>query len=348
MKAAMSQYLISQKPLLKKMVEKLSKYFGYVSILGTDTVGKRYEVQRGSIGLNDSMWVERGFVVRVYNGKNYSEFSLNDISDENLDRKIDEICTGVQEAVSKLATSNIHTSIYPIIDEDEIKESFSGEVQILPEKVNPEEKIRKMTAIRDKALGYSKFLVNFIVNYEEVHISKMFISVRKELEQSYIWSQGMTIPVVRRDNSTKYSFLSFSGLKGVEVLDEMAEAFGRIRAEVTHEVEAPLAEDSSDQRGVRDAAAHEFGLRRDVVAKPSAQIVEHRDPVPHRQQFVADVRSDETRAAGDQDVFHDWLQHFLAGLTNSPAGAIAVHAARAVPEVQDTTQSRRDPGKNIA
>lgn len=225
MKAAMSQYLIGQKPLLKKMVEKLSKYFNYVSILGTDTVGKRYEVQKGSIGLNDSMWAERGFVVRVYNGKNYSEFSLNDISERNLDRKIDEIRTEVQEAVSKLATSNIHTSIYPIMDEDEIKESFSGEVQVLPGEVSPEEKIRKMTAIRDKALEYSKLLVNFIVNYEEVHISKIFISSKKELEQSYIWSQGMTIPVVRRDNNTKYAFSSFSGLKGVEVIDEMENSF---------------------------------------------------------------------------------------------------------------------------
>lgn len=225
MNAAMSQYLSNQKPLLKKIVEKLSQYFRYVSILGTDTVGKRYEVQRGSIGLNDSMWAERGFVVRVYNGKNYSEFSLNNVSEENLDKKIDEIRTGVQEAVSKLATSDIHTSIYPVIDESEIKESFSGEVLILPEDVSPEEKIKKMIAIKDRAFGYCNLLANLIVNYEEVHISKIFISNKRELEQSYIWSQGMIIPVVRRDNNTKYSFSSFSGLKGVEILDEMENSY---------------------------------------------------------------------------------------------------------------------------
>lgn len=225
MKVEMSKYLVDSKPLLRQMVSRLSQYFKYVSILGTDTVGKRYEVQRGSIGLSDSTWAERGFVVRVYNGKNYSEFSLNNISEENLDRQIDEIRTGVQEAVSKLATSNIGTSIYPIIVEEEKKGSYLGEVGILPVEVSAEEKIKKMTAIKDKAFAKSNLLANFIVNYEEVHISKIFVSNKKELEQSYIWSQGMVIPVVRRDNNTKYSFMSFSGLKGVEILDEMEDSY---------------------------------------------------------------------------------------------------------------------------
>jgi TldD protein len=225
MKVAMSTYLINSKPLLRQMVSRLSQYFKYVSILGTDTVGKQYEIQKGSIGLSDSMWVERGFVVRIYNGKNYSEFSLNNISEENLDEKIDEIRIEIQEAVSKLTRSNIGASFYPVIVEEEIRESYSGEVRILPEHVSPEEKIKKMTAIKDKALAYSNLLVNFIVKYEEVHISKIFISNKKELEQSYIWSQGMAIPVVRRDNNTKYSFMSFSGLKGVEILDEMENSY---------------------------------------------------------------------------------------------------------------------------
>lgn len=225
MKVAMSMYLVNSKPLLRQMVSRLSQYFKYVSILGTDTVGKRYEVQRGSISLSDSMWAERGFVVRVYNGKNYSEFSLNNISEENLDVLIEEIHTEVQEAVSKLATSNIGASIYPVISEEEIKGSHLGEAQILPEEVSAEEKIKKMTAIKDKAFAYSNLLANFKVNYEEVHISKIFMSNKKELEQSYIWSQGMVLPVVRRDNNTKYSYMSFSGLKGVEILDEMENSY---------------------------------------------------------------------------------------------------------------------------
>lgn len=225
MKVAMSKYLVNSKPLLRQMVIRLSQYFKYVSILGTDTVGKQYGVQRGSISLNDSMWSERGFVVRVYNGKNYSEFSLNNLTEENLKSKIHEICTGVQLAVSKLATSNINTSIYPVIDEEEVKGTFLGEAGILPEDVSPEEKIKKMTAIKDKAFEYSNLLANFIVNYEEVHVSKIFISNNKELEQSYIWSQGMALAVVRKDNDTKYSFSTFSGLKGVELLDEMENAY---------------------------------------------------------------------------------------------------------------------------
>lgn len=282
MKVTMSQYLVNRKPLLRKMVDKLSMYFSYVSILGTDTVGKQYEVQRGSIGLSDSMWSERGFVVRVYNGKNYSEFSLNDISEENIESKIEEIRIKVQEAVSKLALSNIHTSIYPLVEEVEINKCFLGEVKILPQEVKDEEKINRMVAIRDSAFKYSNLLVNFMVNYEEVHVSKVFISNKKELEQSYIWSEGSVIPVVRRDNNTKYSYGAFSGLKGVEVLEEVENSY---RAVIDNSIKLldakrviPGEYDVICSPEISGLIAHEafgHGVEMDMFVKNRAKAVEY-------------------------------------------------------------------------
>ena len=73
MKVPMSKYLTNQKSALKKLVELLSKEFEYVSVLGTDVRGKTYSVYKTGASINDSPWAERGFVVRVHNGYNYSE-----------------------------------------------------------------------------------------------------------------------------------------------------------------------------------------------------------------------------------------------------------------------------------
>lgn len=282
MKVAMSQFLISQKPLLKKIVERLSVDFGYVSILGTDTVGKQYQVQRGSINLSDSNWSERGFVVRVYNGKNYSEFSLNSISEEKLESIIEEIKIGVKDSVAKLEKSDLGTSEYPIINEEEILGNHLGEVKILPSSIGAEEKIEKLTNLRDKAFKESELLVNCIVGYEEVQVSKVFVSNKKDLEQSYIWSMGMMIPVVRRDNNTKYIYRAFAGLKGVEVLDEMEDVYGEAVAAAVKLLDAkrPVPGEyevicSPEISGLIAHEAFGHGVEMDMFVKNRAKAVEY-------------------------------------------------------------------------
>ncbi len=221
MKVSMSKYLREQKQLLKKLVSSLSESFKYVSVLGTDVNGKRYVVQKTGASLNDSMWAERGFVVRIHNGYNYSEVSFNQISKENLDLLAEEIRIKFINDIENLKSKEIDLSSYPIIEEEEVIDSFIGEVEILPQDVSFKEKLEKIELIKSEALKCSEYLVDVRVIYEEVHVSKVFISNSKDLEQSYIWSQGALVPIVRKDNNTKYYFESVSGLKGVEILDEM-------------------------------------------------------------------------------------------------------------------------------
>jgi len=203
------------------MVSKLSKSFKYVSVLGTDTCGKTYSVYRTGASINDSEWTERGFVVRVHNGYNYSEYSFNELSKENLDLLVKTIENKVYEDIKNLKDTSVKMSTYPVIEEEEITDSLFKEVEILPEEVSAEEKIKKMTEIKDEAFTYSSLLVDFRINYGECHVSKVFLSQNKDLEQSYIWSQGSLSAVVRRENNTKFYYDSAAGLKGVEILEEL-------------------------------------------------------------------------------------------------------------------------------
>lgn len=221
MQVSMSKYLQEKKPLLKEMVSKLSKSFKYVSVLGTDTCGKTYSVYRTGASINDSEWTERGFVVRVHNGYNYSEYSFNELSKENLDLLVKTIENKVYEDIKNLKDTSVKMSTYPVIEEEEITDSLFKEVEILPEEVSAEEKIKKMTEIKDEAFTYSSLLVDFRINYGECHVSKVFLSQNKDLEQSYIWSQGSLSAVVRRENNTKFYYDSAAGLKGVEILEEL-------------------------------------------------------------------------------------------------------------------------------
>ena len=221
MKVSMSSFLISQKPIMKKIVSLLSENYKYVSILGTDTKGKLYNVQRTGIDLSDSFWSERGFVIRIHNGVNYSEFSFNEINEDSLTSIVNEVHVKMSKTLESLKSASITMNSYELIEEDLIKDQFLGEVIALPSDLTSKEKIEKMCFIKDTALSYSDLIVDFRVAYHEVHVSKIFISNNKELEQSYIWSEGYLVSIVRRDGNTKYAHASFSGLKAVELLDEM-------------------------------------------------------------------------------------------------------------------------------
>lgn len=210
---------------MKEIVDRLSKCYKYVSILGTDTNGKQYSVSSTGIDISDSMWTERGFVIRIHNGINYSEYSFNQIDEENLESLIKEINIKIENDIEKLKSSKVNITSYPIIEEEPIQKSFFGEVRILPKDVSPKEIVERMEQINTKALESSNLLFDFRVRFETVHMSKIFISTNKELEQSYIWSQGYLFALVRKDKNTKYNAEGFSGLKGIELLDEMENSY---------------------------------------------------------------------------------------------------------------------------
>ncbi|WIV11752.1 TldD/PmbA family protein [Proteiniborus sp. MB09-C3] len=281
MQVSMSKYLTNQKKTLKKLIEILLKDFKYASVLGTDIGGKTYSVYKTGASLNDSEWAERGFVVRVHNGYNYSEYSFNELSEAELGLLVENIKNKVNEDINNLKVSGIKTSTYPVIEEDKIAEKLFKEVGVLPEEVSAEEKIGKMTKIKNEAFTYSNLLVDFRINYEECHISKIFISQNKDLEQSYIWSQGSLSAVVRKDDNTKFYYDSEAGLKGVEILDELQNKVKEVVSYAEKLLDAkkiiPGEYDVICSPGISGLIAHEafgHGVEMDMFVKNRAKAAE--------------------------------------------------------------------------
>lgn len=220
MKVNMSRYLLETKSEIKKLVDILSKDFKYVSILGTDVTGKDYLVRKTGISIQDSFWNERGFVVKVFNGINYSEFSFNEIPEENIELLADKIKINILkqlEQINKMKEINK----YPLICEEKISKSFIGEVGIIPENMGSNEITEKMMRVKEKAFSVSDVLFDCRVIYQHAHISKIFISGKKDLMQSYIFSEGGIAAFAKREDKIKYSYQPFSGLLGAELIDSM-------------------------------------------------------------------------------------------------------------------------------
>lgn len=220
MKVKMSDFLLERRSTVKKLITELSKEFKYVSVLGSDTHGKRYSVQRKGAAINDSMWNERGFVAKVYNGIGYSEYSFNEIDDSNVKEIAENIKKRVDKQIKNLGL-DVKITKYPIIKEEKIQSSFLGEVKILPEDFSDKDIIEKLTKVKNKTLNVSELIFDASVSMQEVHVSKIFISNDKDLYQSYIWSEGYVFAMARKDDNTKVNYSGFSGLKGAEMLDEM-------------------------------------------------------------------------------------------------------------------------------
>ncbi|MDD3225660.1 MAG: TldD/PmbA family protein [Clostridium sp.] len=221
MKVKMSSFLEEKRPIIKELVKILKEDFKYVSILGTDSRGKQYAAQKKGVGIDDSFWNERGFVAKIYNGIGYSEYSFNEIENDNIKEIAASIKKRVQNQLENLKSAHVKMTEYPAIEEEEISKNFVGEVGIVPEETSDRYIISKMIKLKDKATSISDLILDAKIRFQEVHVSKIFISNKKDLSQSYIWSEGYIFPIARRGDNVKTNFQSFSGLKGVEILDEM-------------------------------------------------------------------------------------------------------------------------------
>lgn len=282
MKVKMSPYLSKEKAALKKLIEILSKRYKYVSILGSDSIGKNYAVTKNMIAVNDSGWSERGFVLRTYNGTNYSEFSFNELPSGNMEQFAEYLSQQLDAYKNSLSGSDFEN--YPIVEEEIIKADFFGEVEILPENVSSDTIVKKLTEIKDKGLSYSKLIFDYRARFNILHVSKLFLSTKKELEQSYIWSEAYLFSLSRNSQNNKYYFNSFSGLKGVEIIDEMYPYIEEVALEsvklLSAETIAPGTYDVICSPNVTGLIAHEafgHGVEMDMFVKGRAKAVEYID-----------------------------------------------------------------------
>lgn len=278
----MSQYLLESKPLLRKMVNRLAEDFEYVSVLGTDTAGKTFTVRRTGEEISDTFWNERGYVFRLYNGAFYSEFSINNINEDNLEEKLEEIKSSVQNQFKAVKASGIHLNEYPVMEEEQISQFYYGSIEDNYEGLSYKDKLERMESLKDNMLKKSELLIDAMVSYKEVHVSKIFLSNKKDLEQSYIWSEGYLVAIAKRDKTVKYAVRGYSGLKSIQLLADMEKDIEEVVQEAIELLDSkPVVPGEYDvicSPEVAGLIAHEafgHGVEMDMFVKNRAKAAEY-------------------------------------------------------------------------
>ena len=57
----------------------------------TDSKGKQYTISKQGISITENMFVELGYVVKVYDGENYGEYAFSHIDESEIDSVAEEI-----------------------------------------------------------------------------------------------------------------------------------------------------------------------------------------------------------------------------------------------------------------
>ncbi len=273
-----SEYLRSQKPIFQRLIRELQQHFIYCSVLVTDSKGISIRVGTQITSVGDSPLKERGFVVRVYNGVSYAEYSGNTLNDANFLATVDAVLETAQLSKKLAQSEHFQSYVYPLMQEEPLTAHYERLND--REVVNESLIVERLTALKNKC-HREPLLINCNLGLEHVIINKMFLSPQRDLEQIYTWTNTMVMGVVRRDQKVQYAYQSYSGVDHVSQLESVEHG-----AMETIDLAIDLLEAKPVEPGIYDVItspeitgliAHEafgHGVEMDMFVKQRAKAVE--------------------------------------------------------------------------
>lgn len=223
MQLTSSKYLAEKKPLCEKLLQRLLEQYAYASVLAVDSVGKQYSISRTGINIGeDSLFTEMGYVVKVYDGESYGEYSFNDLTEDSLPEILEQVESRLMPWKEELP-QGLGIRRYPEIPEEKITFCKSTEYEIDPMEMSDGEILSELSALREQALEAGEHLLDCAVNFEFQQYHKLFLSPDKDLEQNVMWSEGRLSPRALRGDEVKYARDGVAGCAGVEILKELAD-----------------------------------------------------------------------------------------------------------------------------
>ena len=221
MQVQRSAFLQAARPLLKKLISRLSEKYGYASVLAADTRSKQYHVANtGVFAGEDELFTRRGFVLKVYDGQSYGEYSFTHIDEAAIPAIAAEVENRLMPLAGKLPEGLSLSEYGRIADEPAILLK-SSEYEVHPDEKGDEAILAALNAIRDDAKGRDERIIDCNIDYEYQEIHKLFLSPNRDLEQNLLWSDcSFYVMCPKEDDIVGYSD-GVSDLAGVEVLDKL-------------------------------------------------------------------------------------------------------------------------------
>ncbi len=267
-----SKVLKEKHDLCKRLINRLSADYKYVSILGKHITGMSVRVTTSSTSVDEAGNQEYGYVVKLFNGYNYSEYSFADITEESLDR----IEHSIREEIKlpeKMLESHAEMGIMP--DEPLVKD-FARPI-VGPE-YTAQQVIEKLTHIRDGIKDVSDKIIFSGAVYNEYTVSSLFISPNRDLTQEYGWVSLSAIATAR-DGEKMQDARSIAAENSREncfaIMESKIKATGELAVELlSAELIEPGTYDIITDHSITGLIAHEafgHGVEMDMFVKHRAR-----------------------------------------------------------------------------
>lgn len=183
---AIREFLASREADCKQLVELLGKEYAYVSVLGSDVSTKGVTVNRHIARVESDADADKGFTVKMSDGRAFYEYSLDDVSgDVNaLAKKILSECK-ISYKLEGKEISSCEVADEPLTKDFERESDLDG--------FTDEQLLKACTAIKDDVLSKSENVLNATAVLRTLDVNKMFISKNRTLKQSYAWINGFIL-----------------------------------------------------------------------------------------------------------------------------------------------------------
>jgi TldD protein len=271
-----SKFLIGSKALLKEVIGQLSKRFNYISVLGTDDRGISFAATPGETRTSEPFWVQRGFVFRAQQKGAVAEYACSSLPSGDVQSAAEFIAARLDAVLAMESPI-----LYPSIPDEPAEGEFHGSVAEDPFAEDPEKILSRLIRLREK-LTDGKTVVMAHSRFECVDVSRVFISPHRSLFQSFAWSQAYIFGVARKGQTSKMSYRSASGRKGLELLTELEADLPELTAELASLLDAIRIEPGEYEvildPNVGGTLAHEafgHGVETDMFFKNRAKAAEY-------------------------------------------------------------------------
>jgi TldD protein len=224
MKTKFSAYLTELAPGLKSLIAELQKSYDYVSILATDSVGFSMSASQRvkSIG-GSTMMTERGNVVRVYKDGLYSEYSFNRFDPEKASEMADRIRKILDEQLVVLKETKSEIYDTPKLPDEPLTLFEEMDAEGAPEDTDLDALMQKLQSFSDKAVSLSDEIIDCTLSAKTTHVCKMFLSGKRDLRQSYVYSEGSILMIGARDGKTDMAHNGVSDRDGSVIFDKLGD-----------------------------------------------------------------------------------------------------------------------------
>ena len=190
-----STYLDGKRQDCRELVEALGRHFQYVSILGTDVTATVIRADRNMSMVQDGRG-ECGFVLKMHNGHSFIEYSLDDISGEK-QALADQIIR--ETAVDGELQSRMIEA--PVPTDEPMKQDFSRENDFADyDDASLLDTCKQLSA---DLISKDDKVLNAFAIIQPYHVSKLFITKKRELSQDYGWVNGTLFVIYNGEKMTQ-------------------------------------------------------------------------------------------------------------------------------------------------